>query len=743
MKTTPLLARKPHLTRQRILALAVLSAIATIAQSQTPPPDPNEIKNDGGLSYVGDATRLGVGLSRDFGKTSFRADVQHAFSLTPKSATIGEAWLGDGAGGLKLSYHVGVGDGTGPSVKVSQIRKVFVAVDQNKFDDRKVTFGGGLEQENWFGNIYLSAKASKKRSLGQLVSSSTAQVSGTDAGRPFIEDEITTVTRSLYAEPYKTGLGVRVGHFYTAAALRLTAGLDLERGRGGAKQNSVNVGLEKFFEGSPHSVALNLERYNKSGFNDLGISSNDQGKKSDTRATLMYRYTFGQPFRFDKPYKMVSKTVETVVPAPAPVAGSSAASAPAVTGTTQGAGQVVAQPTTRIERRLVKTTASASNETFFDLDRYVLKPNAKRELDSIAETIKRSNYEGNIRVTGHTCDLASDAYNLRLSKRRADVVRAYLITRGLPADRLLAEGMGESTPRYPNTKTERPKNRRVDIEYVSYVEQMKDVEVKVDPVQTQAAVAAPVAPPPAQPTVRKDVVWEKQYIDQEPAWVRRGLLNPADHKRGVDFYTSSESSTGTTRTNRRFVNRAPVAVADAYRVALGSTTTFDVIVNDTDPDPSETLTIVSVTSPSGGTATVSGNRIVYVANATSLATDTFNYTIRDKDGLTATTTVTVTKFDATPPPPANRPPVAVDDSITTSPGKPVTIDVLANDSDPDKDPLTITITQMPRFGTATVVNGRILYTPGPQFNRDGDLFTYTISDGKGGTATAQVRVICV
>lgn len=90
--------------------------------------------------------------------------------------------------------------------------------------------------------------------------------------------------------------------------------------------------------------------------------------------------------------------------------------------------------------------------------------------------------------------------------------------------------------------------------------------------------------------------------------------------------------------------------------------------------------------------------------------------------------------------PANRPPIAAADSTTTTPGTPVVISVLNNDSDPDGDPLTVTSIAQPANGTAVInPDGTITYTPNPGFVGT-DTFTYTISDGRGGTATATITV---
>lgn len=89
----------------------------------------------------------------------------------------------------------------------------------------------------------------------------------------------------------------------------------------------------------------------------------------------------------------------------------------------------------------------------------------------------------------------------------------------------------------------------------------------------------------------------------------------------------------------------------------------------------------------------------------------------------------------------NCPPVAVDDSATTVNGFPVTINVIANDSDPNGDTLTVTAVTDPPGGTA--VNngdGTVTYTPDCPVVSGSDTFTYTIDDGNGGTDTALVTV---
>ena len=87
----------------------------------------------------------------------------------------------------------------------------------------------------------------------------------------------------------------------------------------------------------------------------------------------------------------------------------------------------------------------------------------------------------------------------------------------------------------------------------------------------------------------------------------------------------------------------------------------------------------------------------------------------------------------------NRFPTAQADSATTLSGAALTINVLANDSDPDGDLLSVAGFTQPAHGTVTQVSGGLRYTPASGY-AGADSFTYTISDGRGGTATATVSV---
>jgi OOP family OmpA-OmpF porin len=146
---------------------------------------------------------------------------------------------------------------------------------------------------------------------------------------------------------------------------------------------------------------------------------------------------------------------------PAPVADAAPAPEPApVVEMTAPAATVVAPAAPTSEK------VSFSADAFFDFDKTVLKPEGKAKLESLVASLKNTDIEV-IVATGHTDWTGSVAYNMNLSMRRAKAVKAFLVSKGIPAARVFTEGKGENQPIADNrTREGRAKNRRVDIEVV-------------------------------------------------------------------------------------------------------------------------------------------------------------------------------------------------------------------------------------------------------------------------------------
>jgi outer membrane protein OmpA-like peptidoglycan-associated protein len=103
------------------------------------------------------------------------------------------------------------------------------------------------------------------------------------------------------------------------------------------------------------------------------------------------------------------------------------------------------------------------NDVLFDFNQYTLKPGAREKLAKVSGIILA--YPGlKIQLEGHTDSVGSDDYNLKLSQQRADSVRGYLVSQGVPPDTMTSTGLGKADPVATNdTATGRQQNRRVDM----------------------------------------------------------------------------------------------------------------------------------------------------------------------------------------------------------------------------------------------------------------------------------------
>ena len=112
------------------------------------------------------------------------------------------------------------------------------------------------------------------------------------------------------------------------------------------------------------------------------------------------------------------------------------------------------------------TKVTYAADAFFDFNKSVIKPEGKAKLDDLIGKIQGINLEVIIAV-GHTDSVGSDAYNQKLSVRRSEAVKAYLVSKGIEKNRVYTEGKGEKQPVADNKTAEgRAKNRRVEIEVV-------------------------------------------------------------------------------------------------------------------------------------------------------------------------------------------------------------------------------------------------------------------------------------
>jgi outer membrane protein OmpA-like peptidoglycan-associated protein len=111
-----------------------------------------------------------------------------------------------------------------------------------------------------------------------------------------------------------------------------------------------------------------------------------------------------------------------------------------------------------------KAVASSSYLVFFDFNKYNLTTDATKIVDNAAAAAKGNSGVTRLDVTGHTDTVGSDAYNMKLSKRRAESVKAELVKQGIPASEIVVYAKGKRDPLVPTGDGVRePQNRRVEI----------------------------------------------------------------------------------------------------------------------------------------------------------------------------------------------------------------------------------------------------------------------------------------
>ena len=722
------------------------------------------------LHFAGDRYRIGVGIDTEF---DVIGEFQASLSETHRNAWIAEGWLGrKGAGGIKLNYHWVQGANEelgehGPVVTDGRVFKLFVAADQNQFDDRKLTIGGGYEVEDWFFGLYGMRALSSERLVNRVINLDDILVTGQIDGRDFTRLDTLEQITTIFEEPYGWGAGLRAGRYFDRQLLRLNAGLDYESGDFNSSQLTASLSLDRQFENTPHSLSLRTGVLRKHGdFVD---------NRNDFRASLVYGYSFGRTFQPAQAFREVAVDV---------------------------------MPEPRYEERQVATEITLADRATFDFDSAVLLPGARETLTELVSAIREGGLIGQIEVVGHTCDIGTEAYNQGLSERRAASVMAFLTDNGINVDEIQAAGRGLHEPRVPNDSEEnRSRNRRVEIAFVTERSSIERVRVSPDGPITEI---------------------RQEEVPVEAPWIRRALRNPVAHKREVDTFRFEEVTETRTEGEIVFANQAPQANDNAFVVDRDSVdNAFDVLANDSDPD-GDALTIIAVGSPANGQARISGNQVLYTPAAGFMGSDSFTYTIDDGFGGQASATVTVQVLDPNRPPVANdvqastlrtqpveidvlandsdpdgdslniisftqpsngsvtrvgdklryqptplffgedsfqytisdgrggeatatvvvdvqfanQPPVARPDEASGPANTPITVDVMANDFDPDGDPIElVSIVPITAAPTTAVINADGTVTVTISSTCSGfNVFRYTISDPFGATAIGTLTV---
>ncbi len=202
--------------------------------------------------------------------------------------------------------------------------------------------------------------------------------------------------------------------------------------------------------------------------------------------------------------------------------------------------------------------------------------------------------------------------------------------------------------------------------------------------------------------------------------------------------TNGQTATATIRINVSRV--APTIVRDNATTLSGTEVTINAGSNDTDPQGSMDAPVITV-SPKNGTATVSGNNIVYTPSKKYVGNDTLVYQRSNVSSsicvpvLSDTALVIITM--------TNQAPVAANDTVTTYSCVPITINVKSNDSDPEGTVLTPSLVSNPANGTVTLnAAGSYVYTPNTSFSGT-DQFTYRVKDGSTDSLVSNTATVVI
>ena len=194
----------------------------------------------------------------------------------------------------------------------------------------------------------------------------------------------------------------------------------------------------------------------------------------------------------------------------------------------------------------------------------------------------------------------------------------------------------------------------------------------------------------------------------------------------------SKCATATVNLTVNSVNDNPVAVDDAASTNEDNAVDVDVVANDTDGD-GDSRTLQSVGTAANGSVSIVAGQARYTPNDNFHGSDSLTYVVADGHGGEATGTVNVTVNSI------NDKPDAGDDSTSTDEDTPVTVDVVANDTDADGDARTLQSVGTAAHGSVSIVAGQAQYIPNNNFHGT-DSFTYVVADGHGGTDTGTVNV---
>ncbi|MFP4207142.1 MAG: Ig-like domain-containing protein [Wenzhouxiangella sp.] len=750
----------------------LLAATGTLSAQVDPSPEDQarSLSQSPTMTFAGDRYRVGVGIDTEF---DLIGEFLATLNESPTSALIGEGWLGrQSAGGLKLNYHwlfSGQSEAgpDGPVHTDGRIAKLFVAADQNQHDDRKLTLGAGYEREDWFMSLYGMRALTDERLVNRAVDLSDVIVRGELDGRGFTRiDQLQRVTE-LFEKPFDWGLGLRAGRYYDDRLLRLRGGLDYERGDFGNTQLTASFTADRFFAGTPHGLSLRTGWAVRRG--DLADDRND------LRAALVYSYSFGGHHR---PVRVFREQAVEVMPEPRfeerVVATEVTLSDQATFGLDSAALQPAARETLAElvdairEGRLIGRIQVVGHTCDLGPASYN-QDLSERRAQAVVDYLRSAGIDAD-EVTWegrgqNNPRYPNDGEQNRSRNRRVEIA---FVTEQSRTERVRVSPEGPITElRQVEVPSEAPWIRRALRNPVQHKREVDTYRFEnVTDTVTEGEVVFDNQPPQANPgefSVEQDSADNRLDVlanDSDPDGDALALVEVSSPANGeavisgdavlytpaADFFGTDQftytiddgfggqaMATVTVTVNR--ANRPPQAGEVNASTLRTQPVDVDVLASSSDPD-GDALELVEFTQPANGSVVEAGDVLRYQPDPLFSGEDTFTYTVADGRGGQATGQVVVNVVFA------NQGPVARPDEASGPPDVAITVDVLANDFDPDGDPLeVIDVARVTAAGAQTTINADGTISFVISANCSGfNLFRYTVRDPFGATATANVVV---
>ena len=271
--------------------VAPLVAALTVASAAPPWPDqtdatPSVTNPSVPLSYVGNDASVSLGVNED---GHSEGQLMGVFARNNERAAVGQLWWDQsGAGGFQGDFNWLWGMNALEARQQpdqATVARLSFALDQNGDHDRKATVGFGIERRAFSIEAYLAGGVSGARRSDTSLANASQTINGADDIGAYTQ-VVTTTTESVFdRKPYGAEVGIQASHFFESTATRLHGGFGYQDGSGGARANTLSLGVDTPLGTRGWGLSGLAEHIKKSG-------SLDQDQSED-RIALYLRYEFG------------------------------------------------------------------------------------------------------------------------------------------------------------------------------------------------------------------------------------------------------------------------------------------------------------------------------------------------------------------------------------------------------------------------------------------------------------------